>query len=40
MEGACSEKCKSHPKKRAYDGRGFYPKQLNGYNPYRGIERI
>jgi UPF0176 protein len=40
MKGACSEKCKSHPNKREYDGRGFYPKQLNGYNPYSGIERI
>lgn len=39
MEGACSEKCKSHPRKRPYDGRGYYPKQLNGYNPYRGLTR-
>jgi len=39
MEGACSEKCKEHPKKRHYDGKGFYPKQLNGYNPYRGFKR-
>lgn len=39
MEGACSEKCKSHPRKRPYDGRGYYPKNLNGYNPYSGIKR-
>jgi len=39
MEGACSEKCKSHPNKREYDGRGYYPKNLNGYNPYRGMNR-
>jgi UPF0176 protein len=39
MEGACSEKCKGHPKKRAYDGRGYYPKELNGYNPFRGSKR-
>jgi len=39
MEGACSEKCKTHPRKRPYDGRGYYPKKLNGYNPYRGINR-
>lgn len=39
MEGACSEKCKEHPKKRTYDGRGYYPKDLNGYNPYRGSTR-
>lgn len=37
MEGACSENCKNHPKKRPYDGRGYYPKNLNGYNPYRGL---
>jgi UPF0176 protein len=39
MEGACSEACKNHPQKRKYDGRGYYPKTLNGYNPYRGIKR-
>ena len=39
MEGACSKKCREHPKKRSYDGRGFYPKELNGYNPYRGSTR-
>ena len=39
MEGACSEACKDHPKKREYDGRGYYPKDLNGYNPYRGLKR-
>ena len=38
MEGACSEKCKEHPEKRQYDGRGYYPKELNGYNPYRGFK--
>lgn len=39
MEGACSDKCMQHPKKRAYNKKGFYPKELNGYNPYRGIKR-
>jgi UPF0176 protein len=39
MEGACSEACKNHPEKRRYDGRGYYPKNLNGYNPYRGLNR-
>jgi len=39
MEGACSEECKEHPEKRHYDGRGYYPKNLNGYNPYRGLKR-
>jgi len=37
LEGACSESCKSHPDKRSYDGRGYYPKVQNGYNPYRGL---
>jgi UPF0176 protein len=39
MEGACSEPCLNHPRKRPYDGKGYYPKELNGYNPYRGIKR-
>ncbi len=39
MEGTCSQKCKEHPKKRNYDGKGYYPKDLNGYNPYRGSKR-
>jgi len=39
MEGACSDKCKNYPNKRPYDGRGYYPKNLNGYNPYRGLMR-
>ena len=38
MEGACSITCKNHPKKRPYDGKGYYPKELNGYNPYRGLK--
>lgn len=39
MEGACSADCKTHPDKRPYDGTGFYQKELNGYNPYKGIQR-
>ena len=39
LEGACSQACKEHPEKRAYDGSGYYQKELNGYNPYRGIRR-
>ena len=38
-EGACSESCKSSPRKRPFDGTGFYRKELNGYNPYRGLYR-
>lgn len=39
MDGACSEKCEKHPEKRHYDGKGYYPKNLNGYNPYRALQR-
>ena len=39
MDGACSVKCKEHPKKRHYNSSGHYPKTLNGYNPYRGMNR-
>ena len=38
-EGACSESCQNHPKKRPFNERGYYQKSLNGYNPYRGIRR-
>lgn len=39
MEGACSASCKSHPEKRPYDGTGYYQKETNGYNPYKGLFR-
>lgn len=39
MEGACSNTCKDHPDKRVYDGTGYYPRKLNGYNPYKGLKR-
>ena len=26
MEGACSDACKNHPRKRPYNGTGFYTK--------------
>lgn len=39
-EGACSEECKHHPDKREYDGTGYYQTEMNGYNPYRGLNRI
>lgn len=39
MDGACSHQCKQHPKKRPYNGTGLYGKELNGYNPYRGLYR-
>lgn len=39
LEGACSEVCKNHPKKRPYNEAGYYTTQTNGYNPYIGLER-
>ena len=36
MEGACSSECKTHPRKREYNGTGYYPKNLNGYDPRIG----
>ena len=38
-QGACSVACQAHPNKRPYNERGYYPKQLNGYNPYIGLYR-
>lgn len=38
-QGACSKECQDHPQKRPYNEKGYYPKELNGYNPYRGIKR-
>lgn len=40
MEGACSDTCKVHPGKRAYDGSGYYQKEMNGYDPYKGLQRV
>ena len=39
MEGACSDPCKTHPDKRPYNGTGYYQKNSNGYNPYKGFYR-
>lgn len=32
-EGACSTECKEHPRKRPYNGTGYYMKDQTGYNP-------
>ncbi|WP_339924102.1 rhodanese-related sulfurtransferase [uncultured Cyclobacterium sp.] len=37
MEGACSESCKNAPQRRPYNGTGYYQKNTNGYNPYKGL---
>ena len=39
LEGACSTECLEHPEKRAYDGTGYYAKEMNGYDPYKGLYR-
>ncbi|HSZ25674.1 MAG TPA: hypothetical protein VK766_08160, partial [Cytophagaceae bacterium] len=39
MEGACSDACKNHSDKRPYNGTGYYAKELNGYNPVKGLKR-
>lgn len=39
LEGACSPECKEHPEKRPYDGSGYYQKDMNGYNPFKGLVR-
>jgi UPF0176 protein len=38
MEGACSEVCKENPKKRAYDGSGYYKKKSNRYIHYNSSD--
>lgn len=38
-EGACSDLCKTNPEKRPYDGSGYYQKEMNGYDPYKGVYR-
>ena len=38
-KGCCSKECMNNPDARPYDGTGFYQKQSNGYNPYKGWKR-
>lgn len=39
LAGTCSKECLDSPKKRTYNGSGYYTKQSNGYNPYKGLKR-
>lgn len=39
-EGACSDLCKTHPKKRPYNERGYYPRKSNHYNPYEALRNM
>jgi UPF0176 protein len=38
MEGACSQSCKEHPRKRPYNEKGYYSKQSVGYSPELGFK--
>lgn len=39
LHGACSSECSNHPQVRSYDGTGYYQKEMNGYNPLKGLSR-
>ncbi|HXA01910.1 MAG TPA: rhodanese-related sulfurtransferase [Cytophagaceae bacterium] len=39
MKGACSAECKEHPAMREYNGSGYYAKEMNGYDPFKGLKR-
>lgn len=39
LDGACSEACRHAPQKRPFDGSGFYPKAINGYDPAMSLLR-
>lgn len=39
MQGTCSDECKTHPEVRPYNGTGYYQKETNGYNPFKGLKR-
>jgi UPF0176 protein len=40
MQGACSQACMEHPKKRPYDGTGYYQKNTIAYDPYQNARRL
>lgn len=40
LQGACSKECLEHPEKRPYDGTGSYPKNMNGYDPWKGYKQL
>ena len=39
LDGACSETCQSHPRKRIYDGTGYYVKVPQAVNPKKVAEK-
>jgi UPF0176 protein len=38
MEGACSQACKEHPRKRPYNAQGYYSKQSDNYTAEFGFK--
>jgi UPF0176 protein len=38
MDGACSDECKNHPRKRPYNPEGYYSKQSDNYSPQFGFK--
>lgn len=38
MDGACSQKCKDHPRKRPYNVQGYYSKQSDNYTAAFGFK--
>ena len=40
MAGGCCESCKNSPHRRQWNKRGYYPKEMNGYNPSKCAKRL
>lgn len=38
-DGCCTAECQNNPDTRPYDGSGYYQKNTNSYNPYKGLKR-
>ncbi len=40
LKGCCSEECMKAPTAREFNMEGYYAKEMNGYNPYKGARRL
>jgi UPF0176 protein len=38
MDGCCSDDCKEHPRKRIYDGTGYYVKVPQPVGKFKGAK--